>query len=240
MDSELEASENTAEATEGEIEQDSTEGIQEKEKPKRHWFMMVAAIFFMSVGVALSIKAGLGTSPISSVPYVLFQITGLSVGIMSFAMHVVFVIVQILLLRKNFEKFQLFQLLVAVLFSFFVDGIGTLLDYITIDTYLMQWVFCIAGIVILALGVFLEVRSNTVPLAGEGMVLAIATVSGKKFGNLKTAFDVFLVVVACIISLIFLHTITGVREGTLAAAICVGQLVKVYNKIYAKISSKKS
>lgn len=45
--------------------------------------MLVVGLFVMSFGVALSIKASLGTSPISGIPYVLNLITGLSVGVIT-------------------------------------------------------------------------------------------------------------------------------------------------------------
>ena len=44
------------------------------------WILLVVSLFVMSIGVALSIKANLGTSPISSLPYVMSLITPLTVG----------------------------------------------------------------------------------------------------------------------------------------------------------------
>lgn len=55
----------------------------------------------MAFGVAFSIKAALGTSPISSVPYVTSTISGLSVGTTTIIMNFMFVLIQIAILRKK-------------------------------------------------------------------------------------------------------------------------------------------
>lgn len=57
----------------------------------------------MAFGVAFSIKAALGTSPISSVPYVTSTISGLSVGTTTIIMNFMFVLIQIAILRKKYD-----------------------------------------------------------------------------------------------------------------------------------------
>ena len=176
----------------------------------------------MALGVAFSIKAGLGTSPISSVPYVLSLITPFTVGNVTIAMHCVFILMQILLLRKRYQLLQLLQLPVAIVFGYLTDGWVWLIQGLSYDFYWQQWIYCAIGILLVALGVTLEVLAGVVTLAGEGLVLAICQVTPVKFGNMKVAFDVTLVVIACAISLLSTGTLSGVREGTIAAALLVG------------------
>lgn len=57
----------------------------------------------MAFGVVFSIKAALGTSPISSVPYVTSTISGLSVGTTTIIMNFMFVLIQIAILRKKYD-----------------------------------------------------------------------------------------------------------------------------------------
>ena len=71
-------------------------------------------------------------------------------------------------------------------------------------------------------------------LAGEGVVLAICKVLPIKFGYMKVLFDVTLVVIACILSLVFTGHLQGVREGTVAAAIMVGLIAKQLGKILSR------
>lgn len=90
------------------------------------------------------------------------------------------------------------------------------------------------------MGVYLEVKANVVPLAGEGVVLAVCQVFPIRFGNMKVIFDISLVVTACILSFVFLHSLEGVREGTVAAAVLVGQIVKLLNWTTKRITGKKA
>ena len=75
----------------------------------------------MAFGVAFSIKASLGTSPISSVPYVVSLFAPLTVGTATIVMHCVFILLQILILRRQYHPIQLMQLPVAVLFGYLTD-----------------------------------------------------------------------------------------------------------------------
>lgn len=189
----------------------------------------------MAFGVAFSIKAELGTSPISSVPYATGQISGLTVGTTTIIMHCVFILLQIILLRKDYNVFQLSQLLVALIFGGMTDVAVICTKNISATTYMGQWGLCIIGILLVGIGVSLEVKADFTVVAGEGLVLAITKVFHTKFGITKVLFDVMLVVIAIVLSLIFLGKIVGVREGTLAAALCVGQVSRFCLKHYDKL-----
>ena len=196
---------------------------------KRYLFLC-AGLCIMAFGVAFSIEASLGTSPISSLPYVSSLLTPLSVGNTTILMHCVFILLQILILRKRYDPIQLIQLPVAFLFGYLTDFAVWTLDKVTYNTYWQQWILCILGILLVAIGVSFEVAANVVTLAGEGVVLAICKVCPLKFGYMKVAFDVTLVLISCILSLIFLGGLHGVREGTIAAAVLVGLVAKEVNR----------
>ena len=197
----------------------------------KRYLLLLVGLSVMAFGVAFSIKASLGTSPISSVPYVVSLFTPLTVGTATIVMHCVFIALQILILRKNYHPIQLMQLPVAFFFGYLTDFGVWALQGIHYGSYWQQWIFCVIGILLLGVGVFLEVKAGVVVLAGEGLVLAICQVLPVKFGNMKVAFDVALVVTACVLGLVFTGQIQGVREGTVAAAILVGQIAKRLGKL---------
>ena len=190
-------------------------------------------LFVMAFGVAFSIKAQLGTSPISSVPYVISLFSPLTVGNITILMHCVFIAIQILILRRRYQPVQLMQLPVAVIFGYMTDFALWAVRGIGPEAYGQRWVICVIGIVLVAFGVSMEVTANAVTLAGEGVVLAVCKVLPIKFGNMKVIFDVSLVATACVLSFAFLHSLEGVREGTVAAAILVGLLAKRFNRFWA-------
>ena len=197
----------------------------------RRWLCLAVGLAIMALGVAFSIKAGLGTSPISSVPYVISLFAPITVGQITILMHCVFILLQILLLRRRYHPIQLLQLPVALLFGVLTDGAVWLRNGIVPAAYWQQWLLCLTGILLVAFGVSLEVTARVVTLAGEGLVLALCQVLPVKFGTMKVIFDVSLVGCACILSFLFLRELAGVREGTVAAALLVGTFARRFNRL---------
>lgn len=192
----------------------------------RRYLTLLVGLFIMSFGVAFSIKAGLGTSPVSSIPYVLSMILPMTVGETTILVNCCLVIIQILLLRRQFELVQLIQVPVAIAFGYLTDLAVWVLSSITPVAYWQQWVFCILGILLVGVGVSFEVTADVVTMAGEGVALALVKTVKAPFAKAKISVDCSLVIIAVVLSFLFLHTLAGVREGTVAAAIFVGMTAK--------------
>lgn len=203
------------------------------------YIFLGAGLAIMAFGVAFSIKASLGTSPISSLPYVVSLFTPLTVGNLTILMHIFFILLQIFILGKDYQWIQLIQLPVAIVFGYLTDLAVWATSGITCTAYWQQWIVCLAGILLVGIGVSFEVTANVVVLAGEGVVLAVCRRFKLPFANMKIAFDVTLVVSSVILSLIFLHSLQGVREGTVAAALCVGLVARFFNSFFKKINIQK-
>ncbi|GAA4513865.1 YczE/YyaS/YitT family protein [Brevibacterium yomogidense] len=199
----------------------------------------------MSIGIAFSIRSDLGTTPISSLPYVVSELTPLSVGTLMILMNLVFVALQILVLRRRFKPVQLLQIPVVVVFGLLNDAALWLLRDVTYSTYWQQWLLVAIGIVVVGVGVAFQVKAQAVPLAGEGLILALSDTLIRRFGvkrpllfgAMKVQFDTTLVLVSVAIALIFTHGLAGVREGTVAAAIGVGFVVQLTIRLLEPVSS---
>ena len=200
-----------------------------RQETVRRYGLLGLGLLITAFGIAFSIQAGLGTSPISSLPYVVSQFGFLSVGTATILMHLVFICLQILLLRRRYDPLQLFQLPVALIFGSLTDLAVWLLQGAC--SYLGQWALCGVGILLVGIGVSLEVTAGLVTLAGEGMVLALCQVFGLKFSRAKVGFDLSLVLLASLLSLLFLGQLVGVREGTAAAALLVGIIARQVNRL---------
>jgi len=192
------------------------------------YILFVIGLFIMAFGVALSTKATLGTSPISCVPYVLSLGLPLTMGEFTFIMHIVFIIAQIILLRREFELIQVLQLIVAVVFSIFTDFTMYLVSGIQVNHIIIQWLLLLLSCIILAFGISIEVTANVLILAGEGVILAISRVFHKDFGRIKICFDFSLVVIGIIISFYLFHELDGIREGTIIASLLVGTIARFF------------
>lgn len=201
--------------------------------------VMFVGMALMGLGVSLSIKADLGTSPISSLPYALSCICGMSVGTTTIIINVLFVLVQVAILRKQTRWSNVAQLLMAMTMGFAIDFFDVVLPFGTPSSYAAKWGLCLLGIVAVGMGVALEVRANLLLNSGEGMVATIAQVTHQKFSNMKIVFDASCVALAVASSLICLGAPAGVREGTLAAALCVGLVVKGTTKVIHRIDVRR-
>ena len=206
--------------------------------PGRRYGVLCVGLAILSLGIAFSIKAGLGTSPISSLPYVVSLFAPLSVGAATIALHCALILLQVALLRKDYDPIQLVQLPVAILFGYLTDLSVWLIRDLPCEGYGMQWVYCVVGIVLVGIGVSFEVTANVVTLAGEGAVLALCQVFPVKFPRAKVGFDSALVLLAVVLSLAVLGRLEGVREGTAAAALLVGLVAKQMNRPMARFAQR--
>ena len=196
---------------------------------KRYIFLLVG-LFVNGLGVSFITKAGLGTSPITSIPYTLSLGFTPTVGMFTLVFNIFLVILQVILLRRNFQLQNLLQLPIIALFSFFIDLTMSLLGFMQPETYAMKVVSLIVGCLILGFGVFMEMVANVAMLPGEATVRAVSDVFSTDFGKTKIAFDSSMTIIAAILSFIMFKHLDGVREGTIVAAILVGFIARLFKK----------
>lgn len=189
--------------------------------------LYLISLFIISLGASLSIKANLGTSPLICVPYVSSVITNLSVGTASLIFTVILIALQILILRGDFEKRQFLQLVMGTIFSAFIDVTMMLVNFLNPQDYISQMLLLLVSCVVVAFGVLLEIQTEVVYLPPDGLIVAISSVLKKEFGKVKPFVDTSLVIIAAVLSLVFLGYLVGVREGTIISAIIIGPIVKV-------------
>lgn len=196
---------------------------------KRYIFLL-AGLFVNGLGVSFITKAGLGTSPITSIPYTLSLGFTPTVGMFTLIFNIFLIILQVILLRRNFQLQNLLQLPIIALFSFFIDLTMSLLGFMQPETYAMKVVSLIVGCLILGFGVFMEMVANVAMLPGEATVRAVSDVFSTDFGKTKIAFDSSMTIIAAILSFIMFKHLDGVREGTIVAAILVGFIARLFKK----------
>lgn len=196
---------------------------------KRYIFLLVGP-FVNGLGVSFIAKAGLGTLPITSIPYTLSLSFTPTVGMFTLVFNIFLVILQVILLRRNFQLQNLLQLPIIALFSCFIDLTMSLLGFIQPETYVLKVISLVIGCLILGFGVFMEMVANVAMLPGEATVRAVSDVFSTDFGKTKIAFDSSMTVIAAILSFIMFRHLDGVREGTIVAAILVGFIARLFKK----------
>ena len=201
----------------------------------KRYLLFIFCLFFIGLGIAMAKHSNLGISPISSVANVLsLQWDFLSLGNWLTVMNCVFILLQILILRKNFKPVQFLQLPLSFVFGWFTDLGLLLVKSLPNDLYLIKLLIQLGGIVVLGFGISLGVIANVMLNSPEAFVKAVSDTTKKEFGFLKVALDVTMVVIALTLSLIFFGKIEGIREGTVITALLVGLCVKFFRNLLKK------
>jgi uncharacterized membrane protein YczE len=156
-------------------------------------------------------------------------------GELTFLLSLLFVLVQVILLRSAFPRLQYLQVLVGAFFGSFVDLGMFLFSRVDPHTYIQKITVITMGSVLLAAGVYLQVIANVIINPGEGLVRTIARKIGLSFGSIKVFFDATLTISAVVLSLASFGSIRGIREGTILSALLVGSIVNVLSFAISRI-----
>lgn len=196
----------------------------------KRYLVFLIGLFINSLGVSLITKAALGTSPISSIPYVLSLNFPFTLGQFTIAFSLLLILIQLIILRKNFKLEHLLQIPVSIVFGYFIDLTMAMLFFVHPHTYLSCLGYLLTGCLILGFGVYTEVLANVAMLPGEAFVRAVSSTWKTDFGITKVTFDVSLTVLAALLSLFFARRLDGIREGTIIAALLVGFIARLFGR----------
>lgn len=203
----------------------------------RRYLLFCISLFVNALGIAFITRAALGTSPITSVTYVLSMFTPFTIGEWTIMLNILFVVLEpFMMTRRDLKddlRMFLLQIPISFCFGIFIDiCMHHILFWLNPSTYPAMISALLVGCVILAVGIALEVKTNAAMMAGEYFVKVITKRFHGEFGYIKLGFDVTLVAIACALSLIFMSGIYGVREGTVIAALIVGPIVHFVSPYY--------
>lgn len=197
--------------------------------------LLITSMYFMTLGVALCVRSNLGSGVISAIPmsFTLAGEAGITpgwtIGGYTNIMNVILVTAQIAILRRRFEKVQLFQLAVGFVFGAMLDINMWLTSIFNYDLLANQIIAQLVGATVLGMAVACEIRCGSVTMPGEGIQVAISRVTGRPFPTVKIMVDTALVILAVISGYCFFgawpRTVVG--PGTLFAMFYVGYIVRL-------------
>ncbi|MDE6198375.1 MAG: hypothetical protein K2L55_04530 [Muribaculaceae bacterium] len=191
--------------------------------------IFVIGLFLLSAGVSLIIRSTLGTTPISSVNYVMSVNTPLTLGAWTFIINILLIIGQFIILGSGRTPRDTVEILLQIPFSFlfgaFIDLNLWLTSSLHPSGYMMAIGILLVGCLVQSIGVVFEIKPKVAMMSAEAFIMYASRRWGKPFGKLKVAFDLTLVTSAVLISLLLSHRIDGIREGSLIAASVTGFIV---------------
>ncbi|MFR5730728.1 MAG: YczE/YyaS/YitT family protein [Clostridium sp.] len=205
----------------------------------KRYFFFILGLIINSFGVAFITKSTLGTSQISSIPYVLsLKFTNLSFGQTTFIFNMLFILIQ-LDSEKDFHPIQ-FRGSWPTSRSAFIDISMLVLAWLNPQTLPLRILSLLIGCAILAIGISVEVAPDVIKVPGEGIVHAISRVSGIEFGKVKIRFDVTPIIMATLLSFLFFHKLNGIGLGTIISAVLVGPMISFMNRYLPGIGKIRS
>ena len=208
-----------------------------KENLIRRYIIFLLGLILVAFGVAFATKANLGSSPIAVIPYSLSLILPqFSFGKWTIIFSILLIVIECILLKKNIDKMEIIvQIIITFFFGYVTDFSMFCLSAFNPDIYVAKIISLLTGCMIIAIGAYLEVIADVAMLPGDAFVRAIARVSGKEFGIVRVISDVCMTVIAAVMCLVFLRELSGAREGTVIAALLIGNVVKMITPRMTKV-----
>lgn len=192
----------------------------------------ILGLFVLAIGIAFSVKSNLGVSPVTSVPFVLGRIFGLSLGMATVLLYIFCMALQAVILRREYKPVYLFQIVISFVFGFFTDAALYLVSFLPVsDNYAIRLIYLVVGTCFIALGVLFYLTASLVSLPTDGTVQAIAYKAKFKLHKVKVWYDCISTAFALLLSLIVLHGIQGIGIGTVIAALGVGKMLGVFSSL---------
>lgn len=183
----------------------------------KRYLVFVIGLYFLAAGIVLIVRSALGTTPISSINYVLSLNSPLSLGTCTFLINMLLILGQFWIIRKNKTRQDTIEILLQLPFSFifsaFIDFNMALTSNLHPDNYGISIALLLTGCMIQSIGVVLELKPKVAMMSAEAFVKYASRRYNKEFGKFKVCFDVTLVTLAVILSLLLSQCIEGVREG---------------------------
>ncbi|WP_283750056.1 YczE/YyaS/YitT family protein [Bacillus cereus] len=198
-----------------------------------HWnrtlkriILYVLGLFFMSIGISMSIQAGFGVSPVSSLAYASTLTIGLSVGVTMALANVLYIIIQVILSKRMELNEFVSQFIISFLFGVFMDATLFLVQLFPApETLLARSVYLIVSLFVIAVGLMGYTTAKLPLMPYDALTYAISEKFNLKFGKAKILSDLINICVAGAICIVFIQSLGSIGIGTLIAAYFIGKIL---------------
>ena len=194
---------------------------------------LALAVLVNSFAVAMTVYAGLGISPVSSVPYAVSLVFPFfTLGTWTYLFQGVLVIT-LMVLRKRFVPSYLFGFVVGFCFGKLLDVFGAWLPCLPFGWGWRIFYFVISCPIV-ALGIALSNRCKLPIIPTDLFARDLAEIIRKPYPKVKTTMDLTCVGVAAVLTVAGTGTLKGVGIGTVVAALTYGRLAGVVGNLLDK------
>ena len=191
----------------------------------------------LSLSASLMVKGSLGISSVSCVPYIFsLKYHALTQGNWFFIMQGIMMAILTVWLGK-FKISYLLSMLTAVIAGYLIDFFNWMLLGFR-DDLPFRIFYLLLAMTLVSIGVALAFRTNLPIMAVDLFVIELAVGKNWPLKIVKTMFDVVLVLLGIVSSLLFFGKLRGIGIGTILTAVFIGQMVGFVDKKLNKYLSR--
>lgn len=201
-----------------------------KQQVTRYVYYIVGMLV-LALGLILNTNAGLGSSPIISVPYTLSFLLPMSFSDLTLVIYIAFVFVQFLLKGEQRQWIDVLQIPLSIVFTRFMGLFSAWFDFADASLGVRIGVLTL-GVLCTGIGAALTVDMNLIPNPGDGFVQAVSMRIQKELGTTKNIVDVCCVVISLVIGFVTEGRLLGVGLGTAIAMVGVGRVIAAFNHLF--------
>ena len=133
--------------------------------------VFILGLYFLSLGIVLIVRSALGTTPISSINYVLSINSALSLGTWTFIFNLLLIAGQFWLIRDRYSRRDILEILLQIPFSFlfaaFIDFNMLFTGQLHPGSYGLSVALLLTGCVVQSIGVVLEIKPRVAMMSAE-------------------------------------------------------------------------
>lgn len=172
-------------------------------------------IILASVGVALTIKADIGTGSINAVSLSLSWVTTIPVGTILMAINILCVVIQLCIQRTQFHWRNWLQIGVSVILGIVVNVVVYhLLAQIVLTHYIFKIMLFLCGMLLSCFSVAMMMRLNLIGFPVESAAAVIANCTRFSFKQIRQGIDFIAITLSLLLTVIFSLNF-AIREATI-------------------------
>ena len=188
-------------------------------------------MLILALGLTLNTKAGLGVSPVMSVPYCISEIWQWNFGDTTLVIYCLFVGLQFLLRGKKARVYDLLQLPLSLVFTRLLNVYGAAIC-LPLDALWQRVLVLLVSILLTGIGVAMTLDMKLVPNPCDGMVQTLGELWGKEVGLTKNLFDLCNLTITFLLGLATGHLMLGIGLGTVLGMLGVGRIIALFNRLF--------
>ena len=191
-------------------------------RTKLDYIEYIGGILLLTLGVALSSKAGLGTGSLDSINFALVERTGLNLPFIIVGMAGVAILISALIRR---QKPRLKSLIAAFLMAVFTEGWVNVVEKISIQSFLMQLFVFFIALICIAFGLAIYLKPKLPANPNDDITVSLHEVYHLRIGTAKLVVDLTAIGIALLLN-------GPIGVGTLLLTVLLGPLVNKINAIF--------